>query len=232
MATHPESVVTLANAFGAATVFVAAGFTLPQLLQLCRGNCAGVSIAAVTNTAISFVAWTVYAVWVGDGWLLASSLVGLPGTVTTAVIAVRRGGEEQEGFRLPLAWALTLVVATAGQRTGMLPVISLVVGTSIVWTAVPALVVAWRSRDVSGIAAGSWWVQVGEGLLYLGYGLTQGQQAATTYAVACLLGSSGMLTRLAVANPSVAQLIGPRAPARRARARQPWVMPRLLYPAC
>jgi uncharacterized protein with PQ loop repeat len=224
MASHPETAVTLANAFGAATVIVAAGFTVPQLRQLWRGNSAGVSIAGVTNTAISFVAWTWYAVWVGDRWLLASSLVGLPGTIAAAALAVRRHGGAGS-LRLPVAWAMTLVAAAAGQRTGLCPAVSLVVGTSIVWTAVPALVTAWRSHDVSGIAAGSYWVQVGEGLLYLGYGLSQQQDVATDYAVACLIGSTGMLGRLAVAKPAVAQLIEPRAPARRARARHSWLVP-------
>ncbi|HEY6797630.1 MAG TPA: hypothetical protein VI248_23395 [Kineosporiaceae bacterium] len=195
---HPGVAPTLANAFGTATLLVAAGYSLPQLVRLRRGSAAGVSTAGAVNTAISFVAWTGYAVWAADRWLLAASLVGLPGAVATAGLAVRHRAAPGR-WRLPAIWTATLVAAVVAQAVGLLPMVPLVIGTSIVWTVAPALASAWRSRDVSGIAVGTWLVHAGEGLLYLGYGHLHRQPAATAYGVACLAGSIGVLARLAVA---------------------------------
>jgi hypothetical protein len=222
MALHPESLPALVNAFGTATLLLAAGYSVPQLLLLRRGSAAGVSIAGVVNAAISFVAWTGYAVWAADPWLLASSLVGLPGAMASAVLAVRhavpqavrqaprrtarhaaRPDAAPADWRLPVVWTSTLAAAVAAQAMGLFPMVPLVIGTSIVWTAAPAVLTVWRSRDVSGVAAGTWLVHAGEGLLYLGYGHAQRQQAATAYGVACLVGSLGVLTRLATARWTV-----------------------------
>ena len=66
---------------GLCAVFLAVALSVPQLAKIARtGAVGGVSVAATANSTISFGAWTVYAVAVDDGWLLASSAVGLPGS--------------------------------------------------------------------------------------------------------------------------------------------------------
>lgn len=184
-----------AHVFGAATVAVALGFSLPQLVRLTRGYAAGVSSSAMTNSAISFLAWTLYAVWIRDLWLVVSSAVGLPGAAATAVAAVRADGD-RSGLRLPGLWVLTLLAATVAECSGTAPVLSLVIGTSVLWCVTPALLRAWRSADVSGIAVGSWVVLAGEGLLFLGYGWEQALTAPSIYGIVCLIGAGGVLARV------------------------------------
>jgi uncharacterized protein with PQ loop repeat len=181
--------------FGAATVAVGVGFSVPQLVRLTRGHAAGVSPSALTNSAISFLAWTLYAAWIRDVWLLASSAVGLPGAAATAVVAVRADGD-RSWLRLPGLWVLTLLAATFAECTGTTSVLPLVIGTSVLWCVAPALLRAWRSADVSGIAVGSWLVLAGEGALFLGYGWQQQLVAPSVYGVVCLAGAGGVLARL------------------------------------
>lgn len=184
---------------GAGTVLLAVGFSIPQLLHMRRRrSAAGVSLAAVLNSAISFLAWTVYALSIGDAWLIASSAVGLPGAVATAVIAWRCGAPTS-GLWSPALWVATLTATAVSDLVGTTSLFGLVVGASITWLVLPAVVKAWQSQDVSGLAASSWWVLASEGALFLGYGVIRTVFASTVYGVLCLLGSFGVLGRLALA---------------------------------
>jgi uncharacterized protein with PQ loop repeat len=183
---------------GAGTVLLAVGFSVPQLVHMRRRrSAAGVSLPAVLNSAISFLAWTVYAASIGDAWLIASSAVGLPGAAVTAVVAWRCGASVS-GLWLPAAWVVTLVATAASDLAGTTSLFGIVVGASITWLVLPAVVKAWLSRDVSGLAASAWWVLASEGALFLGYGLVRTVPASTVYGVICLLGSFGVLSRLSL----------------------------------
>ncbi|GLY27128.1 hypothetical protein [Kineosporia sp. NBRC 101731] len=186
------------HAFGVGTVVLAVAVSVPQYLHLRRGGtAAGVSLPAVLNSAISFFAWTAYALYITDGWLIASSAVGLPFAAIT-VYAAWKAGAARERMWLPAVWSGVLL------GTGMLDLITgrhaaeLVVGASIGWFVIPAIVKAWTSRDVSGIAAGSWWVQALEGGLFLGYGLAGDVYASVVYGVVAMAGSGAVLGRLAL----------------------------------
>jgi uncharacterized protein with PQ loop repeat len=185
---------------GAGTVLLAVGFSIPQLVHMRRSrSAAGVSLAAVINSAISFLAWTLHAASIGDAWLIASSAVGLPGAAATSVVAWRCGAS-RSGLWLPALWVVTLVVAATSDLTGTTSLFGIVVGASVTWLVLPAVVKAWLSQDVSGLAASSWWVLASEGALFLGYGLLRAVPASTVYGVLCLLGSFGVLSRLALAS--------------------------------
>lgn len=191
------------HAMGAGTVLLAVGFSVPQLVRMRRRrSAAGVSLPAVLNSAISFLAWTLYALEIGDAWLIASSAIGLPGAVLTVIVAWRCGASTA-GLWLPALWVVTLVVTRVADLLVTTSAFGVAVGASIAWLVLPAVAKAWLSTDVSALAAGSWWVLAAEGALFLGYGLAQGVLAATVYGVLCLLGSFGVLSRLAVAGPTV-----------------------------
>lgn len=181
-----------AEVFGAGTVFLAIAVSVPQFVRLWRGDtAAGVSLPAVLNSAISFLAWTVYALCLGDGWLIASSAIGLPFAIVTA-LAAWRCGADRGGLWLPLLWACVLIgTCVLGGTTA-----KVVVGASIGWFVVPAAAKAWLSRDVSGIAVGSWLTVALEGALFLGYGVVQGVGATVVYGVVAVLGSAAVMARL------------------------------------
>ena len=183
---------------GLCAVFLAVALSVPQLAKIARTRAvAGVSVAATANSTISFGAWTVYALVVDDGWLLASSVVGLPGQLLTTWFAWRNGAERAQLW-LPAAWIVTLGVTTAGDLVLGLGLVPSVVGASVLWYVVPALVHAWRSADVSGIAAASWWVLVAEGAIFLAYGLMVEVLAMVVYGILCLTGSAAVLARVAL----------------------------------
>ena len=183
---------------GLCAVLLAVALSVPQLVKIARTRAvAGVSVAATANSTISFGAWTVYALAVDDAWLLASSAIGLPGQLVTTWLAWRNGAERAQLW-LPVAWVATLVVATLADALLDCGLVPTVVGASVLWYVVPALIQAWRSADVSGIAAGSWWVLVAEGAIFLAYGLLVGVGAMVVYGVLCLTGSAGVLARCAL----------------------------------
>ena len=187
---------TLATLMGLCAVVLAVALSVPQVVKLLRtGHAAGVSVAATANSTISFGAWTVYAAVVQDGWLFASSLVGLPGQALAVCIAWRCGAERRQLW-LPVTWLALLGAVTASDVVLGTGLAAVVVGASVLWYVTPALVQAWRSPDVSGIAAGSWWVLVAEGAIFLAYGAVTGEPAMTVYGIVCLLGSGGVLLRL------------------------------------
>jgi len=61
----------------------------------------------------------------------------------------------------------------------------------------PSLWTAYRTPDPSGISAGTWWLGVAEAALWGFYGWHNADAGIITFAVTALLGSAGMLARLA-----------------------------------
>jgi uncharacterized protein with PQ loop repeat len=186
------------DVLGATTVVLALMFALPQLMRLMRtGSAAGLSLTSLGNSAVGVVAWLGYALHVGDVWVLTSTLVYSPMLAVTAWLAWRAGADRSAPW-LPvlyagiLAGALVLDLSTGAQ------VFALVLGCSTLWTVGPALYSVWTTHDVSGVAPVTWWVLMVEGMVFLAYGATAGRTATLVYAVVCLIGSTGVLSRLAV----------------------------------
>jgi uncharacterized protein with PQ loop repeat len=174
----------------------AVAVNVPQTLRLLRTRtAAGMDLAAMVNSAISFFAWTAYALWIQDGWILAGSALGLPGAVLAAWLTWRCGAA-RDTLWLPALWSTILACSALLDLVGGRGTLPFVIGASVVWLVVPAVVTAWRSHDVTGIAPGFWWVLVVEGSLFLGYGLLAAQRVAIVYGVVTLAGSFAVLARV------------------------------------
>ena len=99
---------------------------------------------------------------------------------------------------MPFARALTLVVAiTASTWTGT-GLLTLLLGCSISLLVTPAAVTAWRSPDISAIAASAWLMMLAEALLTGVYGALAGIDANMLYAAVAITGSVAILTRIAL----------------------------------
>jgi len=180
---------------GAATAALALAFGLPQFLRVRRtGSVAGVSLPSVTNTVVSTTAWLVYGVHLHDVWVVLTAAVGLPSLVATFVAVVRRS-DERAGMWLPLLWAALLAVTAA--LTPRLPALfPAVLGASALWYVTPAAATAWRSADVSGIAAATWLLLAVDGVVAGAYGAVAGVTAYLVYCGVALAGASLVLARV------------------------------------
>ena len=76
--------------------------------------------------------------------------------------------------------------------------IDVALGCSILWFVGPAAVTAWRSADVSGLAAQTWLVLAADGVIFGLYGLVADVTADRVYAVTSILGSGVVLARIAM----------------------------------
>jgi len=180
---------------GAATAALALAFGVPQWLRVRRtGSVAGVSLPSVTNTVVSTAAWLVYGVHLHDFWVILTAAVGLPSLVGTFVAVVRRS-DERAGMWLPLTWA-ALLAGTAAATPWLPTLFPAVLGASALWYVTPAAVTAWRSADVSGIAAGTWLLLAVDGLVAGAYGVVAGVTAYLVYCGVALVGALVVIARV------------------------------------
>lgn len=187
---------TLRLVFGTAMVALASLYALPQWLRVRRTRSVeGVSLAATSNAFISCTAWVVYALALGDVWVLLTCVAALPSLGATTWILVRNHAS-REGMATTWIWTGALVAAAALAPWTTAP-IDLLLGASILWYVAPAGVMAWRSADVSGIAAGAWWVLLADAGLWLLYSLLTGIVTGVLYAVFAGGGALVVLARLA-----------------------------------
>jgi uncharacterized protein with PQ loop repeat len=201
-----------ADALGLLSTVLALWFSLPQLLRLARTrSTAGVSPGGLANSVVSLTAWTLYGAAHGYVWVVAGSVVGIPATVATLVVARRVGA--RAGLLVPAIWAGILLAAAVLSVLVVPGVLDVAIGCSILWLVVPAAVHAWRSADVFGIAPQAWLVLAVEASVFGLYGWVSGVGADRVYGVVALAGSAAVLARLAVARagrarPEVADVLG------------------------
>ncbi|MGB0099591.1 MAG: hypothetical protein WBP61_04850 [Nocardioides sp.] len=197
----------LATLVGLAGTLLAAAYTVPQFRKL-RGmtTAAGVSIAALANSAISGVAWTVFGVVEHELWVALPSAVAVPATVGALVIAWFRGGSRARLW-LPVVWLV--VVSAAGLSTLWIGpmVATLVLGCSVALLVAPAAMTAWRSHDVSAIAASAWALLVVDALLAAAYGVLADIDANLIYATVATIGSLAILLRIGIPSHVHARLV-------------------------
>jgi uncharacterized protein with PQ loop repeat len=181
--------------FGMLTTALAVAFGIPQFLHVRRtGSVAGVSLPSISNTLVSTTVWLLYGLHLHDFWVCLTSFAGIPAMAATLWLVVRRGGS-RDGMWIPVAWAALL--AAAALLTPSAPALfPAVLGCSILWFITPAAVTAWRSADVSGIAAGTWWLVGAEGAVGGVYGVVAGVPAYVVYAVVAVTGALVVLARL------------------------------------
>jgi uncharacterized protein with PQ loop repeat len=184
-----------ATMLGLASVVLASWFTVPQLLRLARTrSVAGISLEGLVCSAVSLTAWTAYGLAFGKPWVVASSVVGLPATLATLGFAARQGARPRP--HLAVAWASVLSGTVVLDRVLGTRLIDLVLGCSIVWLVAPAALTAWRSTDVSGLAAQTWLVLAAEGLVFLLYGVLGDVGADRAYGTTALTGALVVLARI------------------------------------
>lgn len=190
--------LSLATVVGLAGTLLAFAYTVPQMRKLARtGSAAGVSVAALANSTVSGVAWTAFGVVEHEVWVVLPAFLALPGTAGAMVLAWRRGGD-RDRLWLPTAWTLTLVgLAALVPVIGSRPIV-VALGCSISLMVGPAAITAWRSRDVSAIAASAWAMLIVDAALAGAYGLLADIDANLIYALVATSGAALILTRLAV----------------------------------
>jgi uncharacterized protein with PQ loop repeat len=182
--------------FGIAMVVLASLYALPQWLRVRRtGSVEGVSLAATSNAFISCTAWVIYAVVLGDVWVLLTCLAALPSLGATTWILVRNHAS-RGGMATTWIWTAALVAGGVMAPWTTMP-IDLLLGASILWYVAPAAVMAWTSADVTGISAGAWIVLLADAVLWLLYSLLAGIFTGILYAVFAGGGALVVLARLA-----------------------------------
>ena len=205
--------LSLVSILGFVSVVTAVWFTLPQLVKLRRGGgTAGLSLESLANSTISLAGWTVYGIGHANVWVTVASAAGIPATIATVVMAARAGQRLRP--QLPLVWAALLLVTALVDRVFGSALIDVVLGCSILWYVAPAAVTAWRSDDVSGLAAQTWFVLAADGLVFGLYGLVADVAADRVYSVASIVGAGLVLTRIASARHSAEDSTG-SVPSRR-----------------
>jgi uncharacterized protein with PQ loop repeat len=188
----------LTTAVGLACTLLAVGYTVPHLRKLLRTpTAAGVSVAALACSTISNVAWTAFGVVRGDIWIVLPAAVSVPATAGAVALAWLRGGS-RERLWLPVAWLA--VVAGAGLSApwlGPRPATA-VLGCSVALLVTPAALTAWRSHDVSAIAASAWALLIVDALLAGAYGVLAHVNANLIYATVATIGSLAILLRVSI----------------------------------
>lgn len=190
--------ISLATAVGLAATLLAFAYTVPQMRKLVHaGTAAGVSVAALANSTISGTAWTAYGVAEREIWVILPALLTLPGTAGAMVLAWSRGGNRDRMW-LPVVWASSIAALAA-----LVPVLGsrpfiVALGCSITLMVVPAAITAWRSADVSAIAASAWAMLIVDAALAGAYGLLADIDANLIYALVATSGAALILARLAV----------------------------------
>lgn len=182
---------------GLGTVVLTLAYAVPQPVRLWRTrNAAGISLAALTCSCVSTVAWLSYAVHVGDGWVFASSAVYVPCLLATVWLAARHGADGGAAW-LPLVFGGVLTAALLLDLASGVAVFAVVLGMSTLWRVGPSAWAAWRTRDVSGISPVTWWMALLYGSVFLAYGLSADVLATSVNALVCLAGAALVLARLA-----------------------------------
>jgi len=205
--------ISLASAVGLAGALLAFACTVPQAAKLLRMTSAsGVSVAALANSTVSDVAWTAYGLLEHDLWVMLTSLVAVPATATAALLAWRRGGS-RDRLWMPAVWTVTLLAAL-GLSTWTGPAaLAVMLGCSISLLVTPAALTAWRSPDVSAVAASAWLLLLVEASLAGAYGAMAGIEANLLYAAVAITGSVAILLRIALPTHLHARLFTPADPA-------------------
>ena len=168
---------------------------LPQFRRLVvTRDVAGISPAWVVVSAAMNAWWFSYALAGGIWELVPVSVISASLYCSIAVVIVGVSGRRAVPGLLGglLVGAAPLaVLATAGwTATGV--AIGLGYGVQLL----PALVAAWRTTELSGIAAGTWWIALGEAALWLAFGVGVRDVPLVVAGAAGVLVSGAILLRL------------------------------------
>ena len=176
----------------------AAAFAIPQFLPQLRklratDDTAGVSWSWATLTSVNNAAWFLYfaasAYWAA--LVPAASATLLAGTLTTML--TRRGQARPRPAVLISGWVALLVagVAVAG-RSGLGTLLT----AAFILQVTPSLWTAYRTAHLTGVAAGTWLLILGELSCWTIFGLHQSDPRLLTLGVTGVTTSALMLARI------------------------------------
>lgn len=96
----------------------------------------------------------------------------IPGAIQgIAVLVAFKYKADRTGLLAPIV--MVAVVVAALVLGGWGPYMA-VLGTTTIWAYAPSIVSAARSKDISGISMGAWWMTVLYGASWVGFGLISG----------------------------------------------------------
>jgi uncharacterized protein with PQ loop repeat len=176
----------------------AAAFAIPQFLpQLGKlratDDTAGVSWSWATLTSVNNAAWLAYfaasAYWAA--LVPASSATLLAGTL--AIMLARRGQATARPAVLISSWVALLVAgATVAGRSGLGTLLTI----AFILQVTPSLWTAYRTTHLTGVAAGTWLLILGELACWTTFGLHQSDPRLLTLGVTGVTASALMLARI------------------------------------
>ncbi len=197
--THLDLHTLTVNLLGLSMLALAFITGFPQARHaLVNENLAGVSMSGLINGSVSSIAWLTWAMSNSLIWIIASCLAGVPALLATWW-AVRRSGTmiRSKDLVLPALWAGGLVASAAIDQVAHVQTMSVLLGTSLLWYMLPAVIEVWRVSDVSGVSAASWWLTLACSFVGAAYGLVAHVPAEIIYGGLSALGSTLILVRLA-----------------------------------
>jgi hypothetical protein len=176
----------------------AAAFAIPQFLpQLGKlratGDTAGVSWSWATLTSVNNGAWFAYftasAYWAA--LVPAASATLLAGTL--AIMLVRRGQAKARPAILISGWVALLVVGvTVAGRAGLGALLTI----AFILQVTPSLWTAYRTAHLTGVAAGTWLLILGELSCWTIFGFHQSDPRLITLGATGVTASVLMLARI------------------------------------
>ena len=176
----------------------AAAFAIPQFLpQLGKlratDDTAGVSWPWATLTSVNNAAWFAYfaasAYWAA--LVPAASATLLAGTL--AIMLGRRGQARPRPAVLISGWVALLMAAfTMAGRTGLGTLLTV----AFVLQVIPSLWTAYRTAQLTGVAAGTWLLILGELSCWTIFGVHQSDPRLITLGVTGVTASALMLARI------------------------------------
>ncbi|MEM8619504.1 MAG: hypothetical protein AAGF73_07260 [Actinomycetota bacterium] len=197
------SVAIVANVVGAM-------MAAPQFVRLHRSRVTdGVSAEWVAVSIALNGWWSIYGVARGLWLLLPVSLISLVLYLGIAALFIRN---REQAWRvgataLGVAIVPVPVLVVAGWSAA-----GVVVGLGYGVQLMPALLTALRSRDLAGVAPGTWWIAAVEALLWLAYGWGVGDVALVVAGVVGSMVAAAILVRLQLTGhrPTSALAVGNR----------------------
>jgi uncharacterized protein with PQ loop repeat len=176
----------------------AAAFAVPQFLPQLRklratNDTAGVSWSWATLTSVNNAAWFAYftasAYWAA--LVPATSATLLAGTL--ALMLTRRGQARVRQAVLIASWvALLLAGVTVAGRTGLGALLTV----AFILQVTPSLWTAYRTARLTGVAAGTWLLILGELSCWTIFGLHQSDPRLLTLGITGVTASALMLARI------------------------------------
>ena len=167
---------------------------LPQLLKLrATDDTAGLSWSWATLTSVNNAAWFAYftasAYWAA--LVPAASAALLAGAL--AIMLTRRGQARARPAVLVSGWVALLVVGvTVAGRAGLGTLLT----AAFILQVTPSLWTAYRTAHLTGVAAGTWLLILGELSCWTIFGLYQSDPRLLTLGVTGVTASALMLARI------------------------------------